>query len=255
MRPDILPLKNISWWPTLIFCARECLQCPVLLRAKSVVPWNSISEHVVVVESSVQYCPVVARLYQTNPHHPHHPHHGLDGDPYRAHGGRGRSLGGARRAGGDGQTDPLHGNLGLLLGLSQLPDTFTAASKSVRPVWQHRSDNLSYFQFLSAISSSGSASSVWTTPWEWRLELTSLATTLPRGMEPHQHPPIMLQLHLIMPQLHPIMHQLHPTMHQHPLHLIMLHPRPTTPTHPAALWLFQTPERISHLRRMIRFDE
>ena len=42
------------------------------------------------------------------------------------------------------------------------------ASQSVLPglAWHYKSDNLFYFQFLSAISSSDSASSVWTTPWE-----------------------------------------------------------------------------------------
>merc|ERR1712088_1308337 len=81
------------------------------------------------------------------------------------------------------------------------------------------------------LSTATSASLVWTTPWECRPALTSVATTLQQRMEPHLLHLIMLQLHLIMPQ-----HRLHPT----------------TPTPPAALWLFPTPGPISRPRRMIR---
>ena len=161
-----------------------------------------------------------------------------------------------RKSGGDGTTDPLHGYLGLLLRLSQLPDTFTAPCKSVCPglpgLVPRGPSRIIFkgnqiFQFLSDISSSDSASLVWTTPWECRPALTSVATTLQQRMGPHLLHLIMLQLHHIMLQLHLIMPRRHHIMPQHQLH-------PTTPTPPAALWLFPTPGPISRPRRMIRFE-
>ena len=71
----LLPFNIISCWEIFIFCLRLVmfresvqLQCPVLLRTKSVVPWNSISEHVVIPVTGGQYCPV-ARVSRTNHHH------------------------------------------------------------------------------------------------------------------------------------------------------------------------------------------